>query len=254
MSSCARETETTSTSCSRDRRGGVVDIDLEVEGIVDRIGSITSGCAGPWRRRSREHGLTHPDWGVLTTLRLWRSDHRSSPGELAADLELSSGAMTSRLDRLEEAGYVRRLPRSRRPARRRRRADGGGPRGLGPAASVQGRREAFFASALTKAEQQQLNTLLRKLMLAFDAGRRRSRGRRRLRLLHRHADGAVARPSIVRARAPRARARPARPSVSHVVAHGSVVAVASTVPSTTNSTRATGPIVWARQSTTPLTV
>ena len=34
--------------------------------------------------------------------------------------------------------------------------------------SIQGRREAFFASALTKVEQRQLNVLLRKLMLAFE--------------------------------------------------------------------------------------
>ena len=47
---------------------------------------------------------------VLTPLRIWRVGQRSSPGELAGDLELSSGAMTSRLDRLEDAGYVRRLP------------------------------------------------------------------------------------------------------------------------------------------------
>ena len=40
---------------------------------------------------------------------------------------------------------------------------------MGPAAGVQGRREAFFASALTKPEQRQLNDLLRKLMLAFEA-------------------------------------------------------------------------------------
>ncbi len=37
------------------------------------------------------------------------------------------------------------------------------------AASVQGRKEAFFASALSPAEQKQLNDLLRKLMLAFEA-------------------------------------------------------------------------------------
>jgi hypothetical protein len=34
---------------------------------------------------------------------------------------------------------------------------------------VQGRKEAFFASALTKEEQGQLNDLLRKLVLAFAA-------------------------------------------------------------------------------------
>ena len=36
------------------------------------------------------------------------------------------------------------------------------------AANVQGRREAFFARTLTKAEQKQLNTLLRKLLLGLD--------------------------------------------------------------------------------------
>jgi hypothetical protein len=37
---------------------------------------------------------------------------------------------------------------------------------------VQGRKESFFASALTKDEQVDLNALLRKLLLAFDARER----------------------------------------------------------------------------------
>jgi DNA-binding MarR family transcriptional regulator len=36
------------------------------------------------------------------------------------------------------------------------------------ATGMQARREAFFASALTRAEQRQLNGLLRKLMLALE--------------------------------------------------------------------------------------
>ena len=86
-----------------------VDIDLDVEAIVDRIASINKRIKRGMEATLAQYGLTHPDFQVLGTLRLWRSDHRSSPGELAADMELSSGAMTSRLDRLEEAGYVRRL-------------------------------------------------------------------------------------------------------------------------------------------------
>ena len=38
---------------------------------------------------------------MLCKLRLGSDACRSSPGDLANDLELSSGAMTSRLDRLE---------------------------------------------------------------------------------------------------------------------------------------------------------
>ena len=47
-----------------------------------------------------EHGLTYGEWRVLGILR--RADGRhSTPGELSAQLELSSGAMTNRIDQLE---------------------------------------------------------------------------------------------------------------------------------------------------------
>lgn len=148
---------------------GHPDIDLEVEAIVDRIGGINRRIKKGMEVTLAGHDLTHPDWQVMTTLRLSRSDHRSSPGDLAADLELSSGAMTSRLDRLEQSGYIRRLPD---PEDRRGvvvELTSEGMAAWDKAAGIQGRKEAFFASALTKTEQQELNALLRKLMLAFEA-------------------------------------------------------------------------------------
>ena len=144
-----------------------VEIDLDVEGIVDRIGGINRRMKRGMEATLVEHGLSHPDWQVLTSLRL-ASEHRSSPGELSNDLELSSGAMTSRLDRLEKEGYLRRLPD---PDDRRGvvvELTDKGREAWDTAASVQGRKEAFFASALSKDEQRQLNELLRKLMLAFE--------------------------------------------------------------------------------------
>jgi DNA-binding MarR family transcriptional regulator len=145
-----------------------VGIDLEVEGIVDRINGISRRIKWGMERTLAEHDMTVPDFQVLSTLRL-DPDRRSTPGALASDLELSSGAMTSRLDRLEESGLVRRLP----DATDRRgvvvELTDAGKEAWDQAASVQGRREAFFASALSKPEQEQLNVLLRKLMLAFEA-------------------------------------------------------------------------------------
>jgi DNA-binding MarR family transcriptional regulator len=146
-----------------------VDIDLEVEGIIDRVNGISRRIKRGMEATLAEHDLTVPNWHVLTSLRLAGPDHRSAPGSLASDLELSSGAMTSRLDRLEEAGLVRRLPD---PDDRRGivvELTEEGRDAWDRAASIQGRREAFFASALTKAEQKQLNGLLRKLMLALEA-------------------------------------------------------------------------------------
>jgi DNA-binding MarR family transcriptional regulator len=80
---------------------------------------------------------------------------------------LSSGAMTNRLDRLEAAGLVRRLPD---PDDRR------GvlvePTEAGHAAwdrttDTQAGREALIASVLSKDEKEQLHALLRRLMRAF---------------------------------------------------------------------------------------
>jgi DNA-binding MarR family transcriptional regulator len=144
-------------------------LDLEVEGLVERIHGINRRIAKAMEQTLAEHGLSHPDWKVLTSLRLHRENNRSSPGELAADQELSSGAMTSRLDRLEQAGYIRRLPD---PEDRRAiviELTDEGRAAWDKTAGVQARREAFFASALSKDELKRLNALLRKLMIALEA-------------------------------------------------------------------------------------
>jgi DNA-binding MarR family transcriptional regulator len=150
-------------------------LDLDVEGIVDRVSSINKRVHNALKETLADYGITPEDWGMLTSLSLRKEGKLSSPGALARDLELSSGAVTSRLDRLESLGFVRRLP------------DPGDRRGVlveltpeGRAAwesaiEVQGRKEAFFASALTKDEQVELNALLRKLLIAFDARRTAAR-------------------------------------------------------------------------------
>jgi DNA-binding MarR family transcriptional regulator len=143
-------------------------IDLEVEGIVDRIGGLNKRFKRALEETLAEHGLTPEEWHVLTPLR-HAADRRSSPGSLASDLELSSGAMTSRLDRLEQRGYIRRLPD---PGDRRSvlvELTDDGRAAWDAAVEVQARKEAFFASALTKREQRELNDQLRKLMLAFES-------------------------------------------------------------------------------------
>jgi DNA-binding MarR family transcriptional regulator len=76
--------------------------------------------------------------------------------------------MTNRLDRLEEAGLIRRAPdpHDRRGVKLELTDDG--ERVWTESTSAQARKEALVASALTKREQTQLNSLLRKLMLEFE--------------------------------------------------------------------------------------
>jgi DNA-binding MarR family transcriptional regulator len=81
--------------------------------------------------------------------------------------------MTNRIDRLEADGLVRRLPD---PDDRRGvlvELTEAGRRKLDESTNAQARREASIASALTASEKKQLNALLRKLMLAFEAEKKK---------------------------------------------------------------------------------
>jgi DNA-binding MarR family transcriptional regulator len=83
-------------------------------------------------------------------------------------MELSSGAMTNRLDRLEQAGLVRRLPD---PDDRRSvvvELTDHGREIYRSAVGVQAQKEALMAAALTAREKTQLNSLLRQLMLELE--------------------------------------------------------------------------------------
>jgi DNA-binding MarR family transcriptional regulator len=56
------------------------------------------------------YGITWGEYLVLAALRRAGPPYRMNPTTLFCSVVLSSGAMTNRLDRLEEMGLVRRLP------------------------------------------------------------------------------------------------------------------------------------------------
>jgi DNA-binding MarR family transcriptional regulator len=148
-----------------ERLEGIPGLDYEVEGIVDRINSLQKRFRHALEETLKEYDLTWGEWKVLGSLVLGESE---SPGELSNSLEVSTGAMTNRLDRLEEAGLIRRVsdPHDRRGVKLE--LTEAGSRAWTDSTSAQARKEALVASALTKREQVQLNTLLRKLMLEFE--------------------------------------------------------------------------------------
>ena len=88
----------------------IPNLDVAVEGIVDRMSGLTRRFKRSLNDVLAEHGLTFEEWDVLGALRRAGPPFRRSAGELAKFSELSSGAMTNRLDRLEKAGFVKRLP------------------------------------------------------------------------------------------------------------------------------------------------
>jgi DNA-binding MarR family transcriptional regulator len=150
-----------------DQLEGIPDLDYEVEGIVDRISSLDKRLRRSFEDTLAEHGLTRPEWQVLRSLHL-HGVESCSPGDLCAELDLSSGAMTNRLDRLERAGLVRRHPDPQDRRGIRIELTEKGASAWIESTNAGAIKEAHIAGALTKPEQRQLNGLLRKLMLEFD--------------------------------------------------------------------------------------
>jgi DNA-binding MarR family transcriptional regulator len=144
-------------------------IDLVVEGIVDRIGGLHRRINRQMDETLKGFGLHSGEWKVLGTL--WRAPegYRLSPGELAKLEELSTGAMTNRLDQLEEAGLIRRHPHPEDRRAIQVELTAKGRETWEKAVAAQAEKEADFASALTEREKEQLTKLLRKLMLWFEA-------------------------------------------------------------------------------------
>ena len=144
-------------------------IDLTIEGIVDRIMGISRRIKRSMDETLSGFGLTWGEWRVLGSLVKAGAPYRVSPGELARNLELSSGAMTNRLDQLEEAGLIRRVanPDDRRGVLVELTDDG--HRVWRESVDVQAQKEALVAGAALDPEQrEELNDHLRRLMLAFE--------------------------------------------------------------------------------------
>jgi DNA-binding MarR family transcriptional regulator len=144
------------------------EVDLEVEGIVDRINGINRRVQRALDETLAEYGLSHGAYKVLSSLRWAGKPYRRSAGELAKMSDLSSGAMTNRLDQLEKAGLIRRL---RDPGDRRGvlvEPTENGKKLWERTIGVQARKEQLIAAALNERERRQLNTLLRRVMRAFE--------------------------------------------------------------------------------------
>jgi len=142
-------------------------LDRLTEGIVERIDVLARYFNHSMETTLAEFGLDRRTHRVLGRLRYQGPPYRLSAGQLAEGMGLSSGAMTNRLDRLETAGLVRRLPD---PDDRRGvlvEPTEAGQAAWDRATDTQARREALIASALSEVEKGQLHALLRRLMRAF---------------------------------------------------------------------------------------
>jgi DNA-binding MarR family transcriptional regulator len=148
------------------------EIDANGMSLVPRVIRLAHLYDAQMAHVSRSFDLK-PGWlDVLSALRRIGPPYRMSASELARWVLLSSGGMTSRLDRMEDAGLVKRRPD---PSDRRGVLIELTPRGE---AVIDAAIDAHLAlykelvrGALSKVEQEKFIELMRKQTLAFEEGR-----------------------------------------------------------------------------------
>jgi DNA-binding MarR family transcriptional regulator len=138
-------------------------VDPEVEGIVVRVEKIHRHFQAAFRASLGQAGLTKEEWKVIMAL------HHSvrSHGWLSKDLDVSTGAMTNRLDKLERRGLIRRArdPHDRRGVLLELTETGQSQ--LETYIQAGAERERQLIDNLTPTEQHKLNRLLSKLLASL---------------------------------------------------------------------------------------
>jgi len=140
------------------------DLDPAGMKVVSRILLLSKQLKRNDTRRLGKHGLNLWAYDVLATLRRQGEPYQLSPTELSRATMLSPGAMTNRLDRLEDDGLIERHPD---PDDRRALLIALTPAGREIAdIAVKSRFEeaAKTVGCLTDTEREQLTALLNKLL------------------------------------------------------------------------------------------
>jgi DNA-binding MarR family transcriptional regulator len=145
------------------------DLDVQPLQVLSRVSRLARHLDRARRTAFAGHGLESWAFDVLSALRRQGPPYQLSPGALLRATLVTSGTMTNRIDRLAEAGLVRRQPdpQDKRGVLVTLTADGRGKVDAA-LADLLGREEALLAG-LDRDERQQLAGLLRVLLAPFDA-------------------------------------------------------------------------------------
>lgn len=154
------------------------DLDPSPFGIYGRIWRLSTTLIGDAEQWLKPLGLTFESFSLIVTLRRSGAPYELNPTALYRESLLTSGAITNRIDRVEDEGLVKRLPdpNDRRGTIVRLTAKG---RSLADRAiKLHFEALAETLAALDRSERKQLAALLSKLLLSAEQ-RRAAKPRRR---------------------------------------------------------------------------
>lgn len=144
------------------------DLDVSPMGIIGRMTRLARHLERAIQETFSEFGLTLGEFDVLATLRRSGQPYQLSPTELFNTLMVSSGTMTHRVDLLEKAQLVKRIPD---PSDRRSMQIVLTDKGFNlieKAVEAHVSNEHQILNVLEESERNMLVDLLRKLLVSFE--------------------------------------------------------------------------------------
>ncbi len=145
------------------------DLDVTPLQVLSRVSRLARHLDRARRTAFAAHGLETWEFDVLSALRRQGPPYQLSPGALLRATLVTSGTMTNRIDRLTEAGLVRRHRDSQDKRGVLVQLTGSGLRTVDGALSALLAQERALLTGLDASQQAELAGLLRILLVPFDA-------------------------------------------------------------------------------------
>ena len=142
------------------------DLNTKSMGVVLRIQALAKILGEQTAQRLDEYDLQWWQYDVLSTLRRQGYPYRMAATELADAVMLTSGAMTNRIDRLEQAGLISRVADAEDRRRVLVELTRSGLKLIEDAAETRFQSAAEAIACLDDRQKSQLSDLLRTVLLA----------------------------------------------------------------------------------------
>jgi DNA-binding MarR family transcriptional regulator len=147
------------------------DLNVAPLGLFGRLFRLVQLADTALGEELQRHGLQHGWFDVLAALRRAGAPYQLNPTELIRATLLSSGGLTKRIDRLEQAGLVARRPDPKDRRGTLVRLTRRGKRVVDRALEAHLANEERLLSSLSASDRQALDDLLRKLLVSLEQGR-----------------------------------------------------------------------------------
>ncbi|MEU7629526.1 MarR family transcriptional regulator [Nocardia sp. NPDC049220] len=146
------------------------DLDLDAMAVIGRLGRLMVVAQREIEAVFATHGLQRGEFDVLAALRRSGEPFELNPSMLADTLMLSRAGMTGRLDRLEAAGWVRRVADAADRRAVRVALTDAGRELIDVAVTEHTANETRLLSVLSAGDRRELDRIVRALLESMQSG------------------------------------------------------------------------------------